>query len=160
MSKAREELLATLGPAKALTLGCYGEDMAAYCYVQLSEKAERDQDRKEFKEMVAEEQGHRAWLRALLDKHYPGSDFVLSAEEKQMVESGSRFDSITDRKSFEEALRRVITSEMKTSQFYGQMVSHVDQPEVKAIFGELADEGVGHHKRLLQIAAENNISIP
>ena len=84
--------------------------------------------------MVAEEQGHRAWLRALLDKHYPDSDFVLSAEEKQMVESGSRFDTITDRKSFEQALRTVIASEKKTAQFYGHMAPHIDQPEVKAIF--------------------------
>lgn len=141
-------------------MGCYGEDLAAYCYVQLSEKAERECDRKEFKEMVAEEQGHRSWLQALLDKHYPGSDFVLTPEEKQMVESGSRFLNITNRSAFEDAVRRVVASEAKTARFYGEMAPHIDQPEVKSIFQELAKEGEEHHRRLLQIAAENDISIP
>ena len=160
MSEAREELLATLGPAKALTLGCYGEDMAAYCYLQLAEKAEREQDRRGFREMVTEEQEHRDRLRTLLDKHYPGSDFVLSPEEKHIVEGGARSLHITDRRSFEEAVRGVVASEATTARFYRQMGRYIDQPEVKAIFLELADEGVGHHKRLLQLAAENNIDIP
>ena len=63
MSKSREEMLSAMEPAKALTLGCYGEDMAAYCYLQLAEKAERERDRLEFREMVAEEQEHRDRLR-------------------------------------------------------------------------------------------------
>ncbi len=160
MSKSREELLASLGPAKALALGAYGEDMAAYCYLQLAEKAEREQDRKEFSEMVAEEQEHRGRLQALLDKHFPGSDFVLGADEKQMVESSFRSLNITDRASFEEAVRMVIVSEHNTSRFYDHMEPHVDHPEVKSIFRELADEGVEHHQRLVQIAAENNIRVP
>ena len=160
MSKSREELLSTMETAKALTLGCYGEDMAAFCYLQLADKAEREQDRREFREMVAEEQEHRSRLRALLDKHYPDSDFVLSPEEKQVVEGGARSLNITDRKSFEDAVRGVVVSEAMTARFYRQMEHHVDQPEVKAIFLELADEGVTHHKRLLQLAAENNIDIP
>ncbi len=134
--------------------------MAAFCYVQLAEKAEREQDRREFREMVAEEQEHRSRLRALLDEHYPGSDFVLSPEEKQVVEGGPRSLNITDRKSFEDAVRGVVASEATTARFYRQMGRHTDQPEVKAIFLELADEGVGHHKRLLQLATENNIDIP
>ncbi len=158
VSKTREELLATMGAAKALALGCYGEDMAAYCYLQLSEKAEREQDRKEFRAMVAEEQEHRDRLQALLDQHFPGSDFVLNAEEKQMVESGSRLLNITDRKGFEAAVRSVIEAERQTARFYDHMVPHINEPEIKAIFTELADEGVEHRERLLQIAAENNIS--
>ena len=160
MSKSREEMLSVMEPAKALTLGCYGEDMAAYCYLQLAEKAEREQDRQEFQEMVAEEQEHRDRLRTLLDKHYPGSDFVLSPEEKQIVEGGARSLHITDRRSFEEAVRGVVASEAMTARFYRQMARYTDQPDVKAIFQELADEGVTHHKRLLQLAAENNIDIP
>ncbi len=160
MSKSREEMLSTMETAKALTLGCYGEDMAAYCYLQLAEKAEREQDRREFREMVAEEQEHRSRLRALLDKHYPGSDFVLSPEEKQVVEGGARSLNITDRRSFEDAVRGVVASEAMTARFYRQMERHTDQPDVKAIFQELAEEGVTHHKRLLQLAEENNIDIP
>ena len=160
MSKSREEILSAMEPAKALTLGCYGEDMAAYCYLQLADKAEREQDRQEFQEMVAEEQEHRDRLRTLLDKHYPGSDFVLSPEEKQIVEGGARSLHITDRRSFEEAVRGVVASESMTARFYRQMERHTSQPDVKAIFQELAEEGVTHHKRLLQLASENNIDIP
>ena len=160
MSKSQAEQFASIGPAKALAMGCYGEDLAAYCYVQLSEKAERECDRKEFKAMVAEEQTHRAWLQALLDKHYPGSDFVLTPDEKQMVESGSRFLNITNRAAFEDAVRRVVVSEEKTAHFYREMAPHIDQAEVKRMYEELAKEGVEHHRRLLQIAAENDISVP
>ncbi len=134
--------------------------MAAYCYLQLEEKAEREQDRKEFSEMVTEEQEHRDLLRTQLDKHYPGSDFVLTPEEKQLVEGGQRSMTITDRRSFEEAVRGVVASEATTARFYRHLARDTDQPEVQALFQELADEGVGHHKRLLQLAAENNIEIP
>ncbi len=156
--KLSPEQLAALGPAKALALACYGEDMAAYRYLQLSEKAERSQDRAEFRDMVAEEQDHRDGLQQLLDAHYPGSEFVLTPDEKQMVESGSRSLKITDRNSFEEAVRLVIESERLTAQFYAQMASFVDVPEIRAMFRDLADEGVKHHQRLRQIAAENHIS--
>ena len=57
-------------------------------------------------------------------------------------------------------MRRVVISEEKTARFYGEMAPHIDQPEVKRMFEELAKEGVEHHRRLLQIAAENNISVP
>ncbi len=157
MESIPEERLATIGAAKALALGAYGEDMAAYRYLLLAEKADRDKDREEFREMVAEEQGHRDRLQTLLDKHFPGADFVLSSEEKQMVESGARGFAITDRKSFEEAVRSVVTFERMTAEFYERMEPHVTQPEIKAIFRELAHEGVEHHRRLRQIAIENNI---
>jgi rubrerythrin len=110
--------------------------------------------------MVAEEQEHRDRLRTLLDKHYRGSDFVLSPEEKHLVEGGPRSLHITDRRSFEEAVRGVVASEAMTARFYRQMEPHIDQPDVQAVFRELADEGVAHYKRLLQLAAENNIDIP
>lgn len=157
MRGVRKDLLAAIGPAKALALGCYGEDMAAFRYLQLSEKAEREQDRREFQGMVTEEQQHRDRLQTLLDRHFPDSEFVLTPEEKQMVECGGKTLHITDRKSFEAAVLTVIESERITSQFYDQMAPHVDIPDIKAIFRELADEGVEHRRRLLHIAAENNI---
>lgn len=149
--------LSSLGTAKALTLGCYGEHMAAYRYLLLSEKAERTQDLDEFREMVAEEQEHHGRLQGLLDKYFAGQKFVLSADEKTMVESGPRQFNITDRKSFEAALRAVIDAERKTAGFYDKMEPHIDEPEIKALFRELADEGVEHAERLCQIARENNI---
>lgn len=150
---------AALGTAKALALGCFGEDMAAYRYLLLSEKAQRPQDAGEFREMVAEEQGHRDGLQALLDKYYPGADFVLTAEEKQMVECGSRPLRITDRASFEDAVRTVIESEQHTAAFYGQIEPHIAESEIRQTFRELAEEGVEHHKRLCQIATENGIAV-
>lgn len=158
MPELPQELLARVGPAKALAMGVYGEDMAAYRYLLLAEKAQRAQDREEFRKMVAEEQQHRNRLQALLDKYFPGSDFVLSTQEKQMVESGSRTFKISDQASFESALCDVIASERLTSQFYGQMEPHIEEPEIRGIFRELAIEGVEHYKRLRQIAADNGIS--
>ncbi len=152
--------LETLGTAKALTLGCFGENMAAYRYLLLSEKAERPQDLEEFSEMVAEEQEHHGRLQGLLDKYFSGEKFVLTAEEKGMVESGPRKFSITDRKSFEDALRAVIVAERKTASFYDLMEPHITEPEIKDLFRELADEGVEHAERLCQIARENNIDPP
>lgn len=158
MDRPSGEFLETLQPAKALALACYGEDIAAYRYLLLAEKAAREQDRREFREMVVEEQGHRDRLQALLDHHFPDADFVLTADEKQKVESGARSFSITDRASFEAALRAVIESERLTARFYDVLEPRMQQPEIRAIFRELADEGVEHYRRLQQIARENHIS--
>lgn len=150
--------LQNLTTPKALAMGCYGETLAAYRYTLLAEKADRQQDRDEFRAMVAEEQEHRDRLQALLDKYYNSAEFVLTAEEKGLVESGPSTLKITDRNSFIECLKSVIESERCTAQFYDHMEPFVEEPEIKAIFRELADEGVGHHQRLQQIARENNIS--
>jgi rubrerythrin len=156
MSKRPVDLSA-LGTAKALALGCFGEDIAAYRYLILSEKADRPEDAREFRGMVAEEQSHRDGLQALLSKYYPDADYVLTAEEKQMVECGSRPLRITDRASFEEAVRTVIESERRTAAFYGQIEPHIAESEIRKTFRELAEEGVEHHSRLCQIAADNGI---
>lgn len=160
MPQLPDDKLAGLGSAKALALACYGEDMAAYRYLQLSEKAPRETDRKAFRGMVAEEQEHRDRLQALLDAHFSGSEFLLTPEEKQSVESGSRSLQISDQQSFEQAVRMVIESEGVTAQFYHRMAPHVAEPDIRAIFQELAMEGAQHQQRLIEIARQNNIAIP
>jgi rubrerythrin len=158
MAPIPKDILHGLGTAKSLALGCYGEDIAAYRYLLLSEKAEREQDVSEFREMVVEEQDHRDRLQGLLDRLFPGSKFVLTADEKQVVESGPRNFEIRSRADFEAALRMVINAERLTAKFYDLMEPLIDEPEVRAIFRELADEGIEHAERLCQLARENNIT--
>ncbi|MCG3138428.1 MAG: hypothetical protein HJJLKODD_02292 [Phycisphaerae bacterium] len=158
MSTSDKQLIEQLTPAKALALGIYGEDVAAYGYVLLSEKAPREEDREQFRDMITEEQEHRDRLQTMMDRYFPDTHYVLTPVEKELVESGVRPAQITDQGGYEQALRVAIESEGKTARFYDQMWSRMEIEQICKIFRELASEGFDHQQRLRDIATANNIT--
>lgn len=143
-----------------LTIGIYGETVAAYRYTVLSEKLPGEADKKAFAAIAQEEQDHRDRLQRLLDKYFPGSSFYLSDADKALVVTGPRLINIRDVKDYREVMKMTVDTELRTSQFYHAMSTRVRIPDIKVLFEELAAEGFDHHRRLLELARERGFLPP
>lgn len=137
-----------------LAIGIYGESVAAYRYTVLAEKVPAEEDRKTFMAIAEEEQGHKQMLQALYDKHFPGSAFALSDQDKSLVLTGPRLINVRDLDDYREVLRVTLATELRTAQFYQAMRHQARHPELRKVFGELAEEGFDHHQRLLNLARD------
>lgn len=140
------------GPDKLLAIGVYGETVAAYRYLVLSEKAPNPRDRREFAEMADEEQGHKQRLQALLAEMYPQADFVLTPEDKELVVTGTRLLDVRDDASFHEAMRMILQTERQTAAFYAHHARIIPTVHLRELFQELAEEGADHYQRLKAMA--------
>jgi rubrerythrin len=146
------------GPDKILAIGAYGETVAAYRYLVLSEKSPEPADRVEFAAMADEEQGHKQRLQKLLADLYPDADFVLTAEDKELVVTGPRLIDVRDSAAYAEAMQMILETERKTAGFYAQNGKHMPQAVVQDLFKELAEEGAEHYQRLKSIADRSGVS--
>ena len=145
------------GPDKLLAIGVYGETVAAYRYLVLSDKAPAEH-RKEFAEMSDEEQGHKELLQGLLADLYPDADFVLTPEDKQLVITGTRMIEVKDAASFAEAMRMILHTERKTARFYANHAKHMPKEDLRELFQRLAEEGADHYQRLKTIARQAGVT--
>jgi len=146
-----ERVVASLAPAKALAIGIYGESVASYRYRVLSEKLPEGTLRAVFLDMANEEKGHHSLLEALLKKHYPGRDFVLTPEDKELVIVGPRMFELADTESLELALKMIYASEVRTGKFYAALHKATSNEEIKPILKEMADECFDHAAKLLKL---------
>ena len=148
MASISDEALRVLGADKALAIGAYGEAVAAYRYLVMAEKAPDEKARPVFAEMAEEEQDHRQRLEGLLQRYYPESDFYLKTQDKEMVVEGPRLLDIKDQRTFAEAMRLILSTEKKTAAFYAKLSKRIAPEELRALFHELAEEGIDHYQRL------------
>ena len=150
--------LPPLGPDKVLAIGVYGETVAAYRYLVLSERAPTAEERRAFAAMADEEQDHKQRLQRLSADLFPGADFVLSAEDKALVVSGPRLIDVRGRADYESAMRMILLTERLTAAFYAQQCRQVEQPVLRDLFHELAEEGADHYQRLRKLAGDLGIA--
>ncbi len=122
--------------------------MAAYRYRSLVEKTSDERLRAIFQEMCDEEQGHHRQVQDLTKRHFPGSDFVLTADDKAMVIDGPRLLDVNDQASFDEALSLIYESELLTGRFYHALQEVTDLDELKPLFKEMGDECFEHAQQL------------
>lgn len=139
-------------PEKALTIGAYGETVAAYRYLVLSEKAQSHEARNEFAAMADEEQDHKQRLQRLLAQMFPDADFFLTPEEKDLVVVGPRLLDVRDEADFARAMRYILGTEQRTAHFYRKLSEFISQDDLRRLFSELAEEGVEHYHRLRALA--------
>lgn len=145
------------GPDKLLAIGAYGESVAAYRYLVLSEKAPPE-FRKDFAAMADEEQDHKQRLQKLMEQEFPDADFVLTPEDKELVITGTRMIDVRDEHSFGEAMRLVLETERKTARFYANHGKFLSRKNLQAVFQELAEEGAEHYQRLRSLARRAGIT--
>ena len=148
------------GPDTLLAIGAYGEMVAAYRYLVLSEKAPSEKLRVEFAAMADEEQEHKQRLQKLLADMYPTADFVLTAEDKESVVTGPRLLEIRTENDLVEAMQMILETERKTASFYGHHSKLIPIPHLKSLFHELAEEGAEHYQRLKSLAREAGLLSP
>ncbi|HUO07873.1 MAG TPA: ferritin family protein [Phycisphaerae bacterium] len=133
---------------KALAIAAFGESVAAYRYIILSEKARDARLRDSFERMAHTERQQRDRLQQILQRLAPTSGFFLSPEDKLAVCVGPRLVDARDDARFDEAMKLVIASEKRSASFYLRYVPYATDPEVKALFTELAGAGLAQVQTL------------
>lgn len=151
------EAVQSRSPDKLLAIGAYGETVAAYRYLILSEKAPTEDQRRAFAAMSDEEQDHKQRLQDLIANHYPHTDFVLTTEDKDLVVTGPRLLDIRDIAAYVDAMRMILETEQKTAGFYAQNGRHFPESRIRDLFHELAEEGADHFQRLCVLAKKSGI---
>lgn len=142
-SKVRE-----MTAAKAFALASYGESVAAYRYRTLVEKTPSAETRAVFTEMAEEEQGHHQRIEELIRRHFPGADFVLTPEDKELVIVGPRMLDLGDPESYARALDMICGSERLTGRLYAVLHSITTEASLRPFLKEMADECIEHAERL------------
>lgn len=155
MSDDYESKVAALSPEKALSVAAYGESVAAYRYRTLYEKSLSEEHRKVFGEMADEETGHHVRVQDLTKRHFPGSDFVLKAKDKELVVVGPRLLEVTDQASFDRALNMIYETERLTGRFYEALHGITTNEELRPFLKEMAEECFEHAERLKEIPPLN-----
>ena len=136
---------------KALAIACYGESVAAFRYRTLAERAPTPRHEAVFNEMAEEEQGHHQVLSDLLAKEFPGSEFLLTPEDKAAVIVGPRQLDIADASAFDKAMQHIHDSERLTGSFYAAFHDTTTRTDLKPLLKEMADECFEHAERLKEI---------
>jgi rubrerythrin len=139
---------------KALAVAAFGESVAAYRYIELSEKARDPKLRDSFERMAKEERTQRDRLQAILQRIAPNAAYYLSQEDKLTVCVGPRLVDARDDARFDEAMKLVIASEKRSASFYIRYTAFARDPEVKALFGEFASNGIAQVQRLRSLLKE------
>jgi rubrerythrin len=147
------------GPDKLLAIGAYGETVAAYRYLVLSEKSPTTADRRRFADMADEEQEHKQQLQKVLAEKFPDASFLLTPEDKALVVSGPRLLNVHRAISFVEAMDMMIETERKTASFYARYGPLISDGTLRTLFHRLAEEGAGHYQRLQALAAEAGVAV-
>jgi len=150
MDEYREKVR-QLSMEKALAVAAYGESVAAYRYRTLAEKTASEVHKALFAEMADEEQAHHIQVQECARRHLTSTDFVLSKADKDLIIVGSRMLDLSDRVSFEQALKVITESEWLTGRFYATLHEITTQDEVKPLLKAMADECQVHAKRLENI---------
>lgn len=139
---------------KALAIAAFGESVAAYRYIVLSEKARDAKLRDSFEAMAREERKQRERIQELLQKLAPTAGYYLSQEDKLAVCVGPRLVDARDDARFDEAMKLVIASEKRSASFYARFTAFAQDSDVKALFTELAAAGIAQVQRLRALLNE------
>jgi rubrerythrin len=146
--------LSKLTDDKALAVAAFGESVAAYRYIVLSEKARDTRLRESFEAMAREERTQRDRIQGLLQKMAPSAGYYLSQEDKLAVCVGPRLVDARDDARFDEAMRLVIASEKRSASFYARFSAFAQDAAVKMLFTELAAAGIAQVQRLRALLKE------
>lgn len=139
---------------KALAIAAFGESVAAYRYIVLSEKARDATLRASFEGMAREERTQRDRIQTLLQRLAPSAGYYLSQEDKLAVCVGPRLVDARDDARFDEAMRLVIASEKRSASFYARYSACAREEDVRKLFTELATAGIAQVQRLRALLKE------
>ncbi len=143
----------SLSPAKALAVAAYGESVASYRYRTLAERITNPTHKKALIDMAEEEHEHHETIQAVINKHYPNSDFVLSAQDKSLIIAGPRMLEVGG-KSLDTVLDKIEASEEMTGRFYEALSQTMANEKLIPLLNEMAAECFDHAKRIRTIFGE------
>lgn len=153
MATEYEDKVRALSPSKALAVAAYGESVAAYRYRTLADKTSSEQRRALFSKIADEEQHHHTLVQDELKRQFPGSDFVLTPEDKELVIVGPRMIDVTDQASLKQAFELMYQSERLTGKFYATLHETTTVEALKPLLRDMANECLGHAERIKHMPA-------
>ncbi len=139
---------------KMLAIAAFGESVAAYRYIILSEKSPNPKLQQSFEAIAQQERQQRDRLQKVLQRLSPAAGFYLSQEDKLAVCVGPRLVDARDDARFDEAMKLVIASEKRLASFYTRYAAFAKDAEVKVLFEELARTGLMQVRRLRELLSE------
>ncbi len=148
MSDEYQAKVQSLSLAKSLAIAAYGESVAAFRYRTIVDRVTDELLSATFLEMAREEQGHHARLQALQRKLFPGGDFVLTPDDKDLVIVGPRLLEVTEDTPVSQVVEIMTRSERRTGGFYAVLAKGTAAADLKSFFQEMADECFDHAKLL------------
>ncbi|MCL2646192.1 MAG: hypothetical protein FWD61_04195 [Phycisphaerales bacterium] len=146
--------LSKISDDKALAIAAFGESVAAYRYIVLSEKTRDPRLRDSFEQMAKDQRLQRDRLQSILQHLAPAAGYYLSQDDKLTVCVGPRLVDARDDARFDEAMKLVIASEKRSASFYLRYTPFAQDPQVKSIFTELAAAGITQVQRLRLLLQE------
>ncbi|RJP35117.1 MAG: hypothetical protein C4547_09990 [Phycisphaerales bacterium] len=138
---ARIQLLSV---GRALAILRHAESVAADRYRSLCERTDGPTLRTTFQELADLKEGNLQRVEKCLHDRYPGSDFVLTAEERELVTVGTLLPERSGPDALDEAIRILHQSELRTGRFCASLREHTPDPSLKPLFNTMADECADH----------------
>jgi len=152
--------LSKLTDDKALAIAAFGESVAAYRYIILSEKSHDPHLRDSFEAMAKHERSQRDQIQSLLQSLAPTAAFYLSQEDKLAVCVGPRLVDARDDARFDEAMKLIIASEKRSASFYARYSIFAQDVSVQRLFATLATEGISQVQSLRALLKTAGKQIP
>ncbi len=134
----------------AISRAIYAEIGAMNFYARMAEKIENDEGSSRFEQLSADERGHRdtlkEWYSRLFGSAFVENEETIKSSEISGIEISGQAGAI-------EALDIAIEAEAKANDFYLAEARKADDPELKKMFENLAQQEKGHYDLL---TAEKN----
>ncbi len=146
-----KHIVQSFSTEKALAIAAYGESVASYRYRTLVNKVDDPDQQRTLTEMADEEQEHHEMIQGLITQHFPQSDFVLSAADKELVIVGTRQIHVSNKQSLSKAIDTIYESECRTGRYYAALHDSVSMDNLKPLLKEMSEECFEHAKRLQAI---------
>lgn len=129
----------------AIEEAVYKEIGARNFYRKIGDRIKNSEGKEKFLRLSEDEDGHRIKLESWLKKLYD-VDFV--AEPERTAQSEIECVRVDEEAGALEALNIAIEAEARAKEFYSKQAGNTDDPELKALFLNLADEENGHYNLL------------
>ena len=141
----------SLSPADVLDLGILSEEEARSRYAEFSEMmttVHRNTEAARFFTFMADnETRHRELLTEQRRRHYPQDQRRITSTELFDVEAPA-YEVAGAFMDLRACLEASLASEEKAESFYRGAMAHAEHGEVRDLFGQLAEQEVGHQRMI------------
>ncbi len=135
--------------AKILKTAIRGEEDGFTFYDLLSRKATNPEAKRKLENLRNDEAAHKKVLYELYEEHVGGEVGQLPDEGLTALAEVLKKGHLDELKSEREFINLAIEAELAATKYYREHFERADLPELKSIFGRLADEEHLHYELLM-----------
>ncbi len=135
--------------AKILKMAIRGEEDGFTFYDLLFRKATNPDAKRKLENLRNDEAAHKKVLYELYEEHVGGEVGQLPDKGLTPLAEVFKKDHLDELKSEREFINLAIEAELAATKYYREHFEQADLPELKSIFGRLADEEHLHYELLM-----------